>query len=89
MTYWVVLLHVLAMLYALRAVFGEIGGPRSRHPGRVSAVRRSVAAAAVRLLCAGVVDLGGPARSWWELAMLACVVTVALAVRILKGDGRP
>lgn len=89
MTYWVVLLHVLAMLYALRAVRGEIGGRRSPHPDRVTAIRLSVATAAVLLLCAVVVDLGGPARSWWELAMLACVVTVALAVRILKGDGRP
>ena len=63
MTYWVVLLHVLAMLYALRAVCGEIGGRRSPHPDRVTEIRLSVATAAVLLLCAVVVDLGGPARS--------------------------
>lgn len=89
MTYWVVLLHVLAMLYALRAVCGEVGGQRTPHPDRVTAIRLSVATAVVLLVCAAVVDIGGPARSWWEVAMLACVVTVALAVRILQGDGRP
>ncbi len=87
MTYWVVAVHVLAALYALQAVCAEIGGRRSPHPDRVIALRVATGAACVVLVLAVAADVLGPARLWWEFAMIACVFVVALSVRILKGDG--
>lgn len=88
LTYFAVGIHVLAVLYSLAAVCEEIGGRRSPSPSRIAALRAATGLALSLFLLSAFFDLTGTAKFWWDFTMIACLFSVALSVRILKGDGR-